>query len=260
MNDGRPSPFERGTHVDTGLPPPEVVRGWGDAPAPANFIDIPAVIEALGPSQLPWWKSKVIIGAAISIVCKLLVMFGLVGEIAPGDQQQLADVLVLVLGGIGDLVAIGARLKQKHAPPIVAGSVSGSSAAAGFALGLVMFGGLLTGCAGMVVRPPVEVGQVADKVVVESARGLILANLAYRTAGTAAAIGMEQGLITGTTKEKVKQTSQTVVDALQKAEGAVTKVDRATAVNDAFEAIDLLCTLSPAIQRACVINGQGGAK
>jgi hypothetical protein len=33
------------------------------------------------PTTLPWYKSKVIVGAIISIVAKVLVMTGLIGEV-----------------------------------------------------------------------------------------------------------------------------------------------------------------------------------
>lgn len=75
-----------------------------------NSYDIPA--------KLPWYRSKVIVGAAISILTKVLVMSGAINEIAPADAESLANLIVLIGGGIGDLVAIGARVAQKAAPPI----------------------------------------------------------------------------------------------------------------------------------------------
>jgi hypothetical protein len=70
------------------------------------------------PTTLPWYKSKVIVGAIISIVAKVLVMTGLIGEVSPEDSENLANLAVLVIGGIGDVVAIGARVAQKRAPEI----------------------------------------------------------------------------------------------------------------------------------------------
>lgn len=72
------------------------------------------------PASMPWYKSKVIVGAAIGILTKVLVMTGLVSEMTPEDSESLVNLVVLVVGGIGDLVAIGARVTQKAAPAITA--------------------------------------------------------------------------------------------------------------------------------------------
>lgn len=72
------------------------------------------------PSAMPWYRSKIIVGAAISIITKLLVASGVIAELTPADSENLANLIVLVAGGIGDLVAIGARVTQKAAPAITA--------------------------------------------------------------------------------------------------------------------------------------------
>lgn len=72
----------------------------------------------LTPSNLPWYRSQVIIGAAISIVTKLLVVLGVIGELAPEDSEQLTNTVVLVIGGLADIWAMRARITQKAAPPI----------------------------------------------------------------------------------------------------------------------------------------------
>lgn len=72
------------------------------------------------PSAIPWYKSKVIVGAALSILTKVLVATGVVSDIAPADVEQLANGFVLVAGAIGDMIAIGARVTQKAAPAITA--------------------------------------------------------------------------------------------------------------------------------------------
>jgi hypothetical protein len=69
-------------------------------------------------TSLPWYRSKIIIGAIISITTKVLVVSGLVSQIAPEDSEALTNLLVLLGGGVGDLMALVARLMQKAAPPI----------------------------------------------------------------------------------------------------------------------------------------------
>jgi hypothetical protein len=70
------------------------------------------------PVAIPWYRSKIIVGAAISIIAKVLVMAGVINDLAPEDSENLANIIVLVAGGIGDLLAIGARITQKRAPDI----------------------------------------------------------------------------------------------------------------------------------------------
>lgn len=70
------------------------------------------------PDNLPWYRSQVIIAALVSIISKLLVGFGVIGEIAPEVSEELSATIVLVIGGLADLWAMRARVVQKAAPPI----------------------------------------------------------------------------------------------------------------------------------------------
>lgn len=72
------------------------------------------------PQTLPWYRSQVIVAAIISIVSKLLVGFGVIGEFTPEAETELAATIVLVIGGLADLWAMRARLVQKAAPTITA--------------------------------------------------------------------------------------------------------------------------------------------
>lgn len=78
-------------------------------------------MKTLPPATLPWWRSRVIVGALVSVLCKLLFAFGITSEIAEEDERQLADAALLTMGIVGDAVAIRARLVQEHAPPITSG-------------------------------------------------------------------------------------------------------------------------------------------
>lgn len=68
--------------------------------------------------EMPWYKSKVIVGALISMIAKLLVVSGLVNEFSPEDSETLTNTIVLVISGVGDLMAFFARVVQKRAPAI----------------------------------------------------------------------------------------------------------------------------------------------
>ncbi len=70
------------------------------------------------PETLPWYKSRVIVGALVSAVLKILYLTGWVGELAEGDEAQWVDVAVLLASFIGDAVAAQARVVQEVAPPI----------------------------------------------------------------------------------------------------------------------------------------------
>lgn len=68
--------------------------------------------------NLPWYKSRVIIGAAISILAKLLFMAGYVSELGTENLAELTDLALLLVGSIGDYVVIRARVVQDTAPKI----------------------------------------------------------------------------------------------------------------------------------------------
>lgn len=98
-------------------------------------------------------------------------------------------------------------------------------------------------------KPPVQTA--ADTVVVEGGRALILANLAYQTAGTAAATAIEMGWVKGDAKAKVQAASQRAVDALTAGERAIQTADKASQAAAALSAVGELCALHPFIKSAC---------
>jgi hypothetical protein len=123
-------------------------------------------------------------------------------------------------------------------------------------LAMILIGA--SGCApvqsaGSVAAPVVTapVKATADTVIVEGGRGLILANLAYQTVGTAAAIAIENDWVKGDAKVKVQAASQRAVDALEAGERAVQTADKATQAAAALSAVGDLCELHPFIKAAC---------
>ena len=68
--------------------------------------------------EMPWWKSRIIIGAVVSILTKLLVVSGVTGEIDLNTNTQIVDIVLLLIGAVGDLTAIKARVVQTRAPTI----------------------------------------------------------------------------------------------------------------------------------------------
>lgn len=77
-----------------------------------NSLDVPTV--------LPWWKSRVIMGALTSAILKLAAGFGLLVEVTDDQTQAFVTVLLLVASLVGDAVAARGRITQKYAPPISA--------------------------------------------------------------------------------------------------------------------------------------------
>lgn len=70
------------------------------------------------PDTLPWYKSKIIVGAAVSLITKLLVIFGLLD--GTFDDNAATDAILLVVGVIADIVIGISRKTQKAAPSITA--------------------------------------------------------------------------------------------------------------------------------------------
>jgi hypothetical protein len=69
------------------------------------------------PLALPWWKSRVIVGALVSAVTKVLALSGVTTEIAP--EAAWIDLVLILASLAGDFIAIRARVVQVSAPPIV---------------------------------------------------------------------------------------------------------------------------------------------
>lgn len=76
----------------------------------------------MAPATLPWWKSRVIVGALISALFKLifavLVLFDIDAPFAEAEMQPVVDALVLLVSLVGDAIAAHARVVQKVAPPV----------------------------------------------------------------------------------------------------------------------------------------------
>lgn len=68
---------------------------------------------------IPWYKSTIIVSALVSMLTKVLVITGVITEISPEDSASITNAIVLIAGGIADIVAMGSRVKQKQAPAIV---------------------------------------------------------------------------------------------------------------------------------------------
>lgn len=143
------------------------------------------------PTELPWYKSKVIMGVIISVLSKILFATGVIGELAPADQAQLADILVLVIGGIGDLVAVGARVVQKEAPKITAGKAKGSAMLPAMML-VAVLPMALGGCATTGYGSPSE---IADRTKVDEQAGLLV-TLSYTAASRLGTTLIRSGAIT----------------------------------------------------------------
>ena len=67
---------------------------------------------------LPWYKSKIIMGAVVSIITKILVATGVLGGAV--DDVAITNALLLVIGGAADLWIMYHRTTQKRAPAISA--------------------------------------------------------------------------------------------------------------------------------------------
>lgn len=143
------------------------------------------------PNEMPWYKSKVIMGVIVSILSKVLFVTGVIGEMAPADQAQMVDLLVLVIGGIGDIVAVGARVVQKEAPKITAGKPKNTGM-----MSLVMAAALvpllLTGCATTGSGSPSE---ISDRTRADE-QAALLVTLTYTTASRLGTTLIRSGAVT----------------------------------------------------------------
>lgn len=70
------------------------------------------------PDSLPWYKSRIILGAIVSVLTKILVVTGVLDTTF--DDAALTEALLLAFGGLADLWIIVQRARQKAAPEITA--------------------------------------------------------------------------------------------------------------------------------------------
>lgn len=70
------------------------------------------------PDTLPWYKSKIIIGAIVSLLTKVLVIFGVLD--GTFDDGAATDAALLVVGVLADIFIGFSRKNQKAAPVITA--------------------------------------------------------------------------------------------------------------------------------------------
>ena len=68
--------------------------------------------------NMPWYKSKIIVGALLAVLAQILSGTGAIAVVTPDDQARLADLIVQLVGAVGAILALGARLTQKRAPSI----------------------------------------------------------------------------------------------------------------------------------------------
>jgi hypothetical protein len=106
-----------------------------------------------------------------------------------------------------------------------------------------------------VTAPAASSGAVAlsDRVIIKGGQALVIANAAYQTIGTAAAIGIEKGVITGPLKVEVKAASARVSSALDKGNRALQSGDKAASAVEALDGLDKLCDLTPVLATACKV-------
>lgn len=192
------------------------------------------------PVAMPWWRSKVIVGAGISIILKVLVLTGLTQEIAPADQTQIIDLVMLVISGIGDLVAIGARVTQKYAPAIRASGPTrmGANFVPMLAMALVL-PLALAGCASF--NPGEGPRTYADQTLVDEQAGYAITT-AYTAAAEAASLAIETGLVTDpeaiTRIGQLNDRAYAFVLGVRQAYEAGNSTDYVTALREARMAID----------------------
>lgn len=133
------------------------------------------------PATLPWWRSRVIVGAAISAALKLLfVLFALLDidvALSEKELQPAIEGLFLLVSFAGDFMAARARVVQKEAPPITLHkSGSGKSGATVAALAALF---LVGGCTGTLPPPTAGPGALADSTTLDE-RGNMTVEIAYQ--------------------------------------------------------------------------------
>ena len=75
-------------------------------------------MDTPAPTDMPWYRSRVMIGALLSAVLKLVAALGVTVEVTDEQTQAIVTVLVLLGSLVGDYIAAKARVVQTSAPPL----------------------------------------------------------------------------------------------------------------------------------------------
>ena len=109
----------------------------------------------------------------------------------------------------------------------------------------------LPACGGALPHPSPAAGPaaptiqaVADGVTIRGTQALIIAGLVYQTVGTPIAVGMEQGVITGTLKARLQALDLVVRDALRVGRTARDAAEKARQSANALTAITEMARLA----------------
>ncbi len=70
------------------------------------------------PDTLPWYKSKIMLGNIVAVVCLVGTGFGLFAAISPEGQAGLVEDILTIVGAGGAITSAIARITQKFAPAI----------------------------------------------------------------------------------------------------------------------------------------------
>lgn len=146
------------------------------------------------PNAMPWYRSTIIMAALVSIITKVLVMTGIVSEFAPEAEAELVNALVLLAGGIGDLVAIKSRINQKAAPEITASKGQALKMNANLLpilLALVISTPMLASCSTIEAASGLpSPSSLADRTTIDESAATLV-TLAYTATAKAAALSIE---------------------------------------------------------------------
>jgi hypothetical protein len=88
---------------------------------------------------------------------------------------------------------------------------------------------------------------VVQTVTIEGTRALIIAELSYNTAASAALAAVRTGLLKGEAAERVQAYNRTAFTALSTAKATQSAIVQAGAVSDALNAIAQLSAMTPKI-------------
>lgn len=155
------------------------------------------------PTDLPWYKSHVIVGALVSAIFKLLATIGVATDFSEEETGAIVTLAMLLISLLGDYVAGRARLVQRTAPPIRFGS--GYPRARSPLIASLVAGALamllLSGCAGLGGLPP-SPASAADQTILDEQAGLGV-EAGYRAFLTVTETAADVGAISGTRAAQV---------------------------------------------------------
>lgn len=204
------------------------------------------------PAELPWYKSRVIVGALVSAIFKLLATIGVATDFSEEESGAIVTALMVGISFLGDYIATRARLTQKTAPPIRLRNGNPEARSpwlVGLLAGVLL---LLSGCSlvpliGLGPSGPGgnPVSEAVDTAAFESTRAFALGELVYTQVARGATELVGLGVLGRSDLVTLRDLNSQALTWLERGHAATTSAGKLASAEGLLGIIDAIEAINP---------------